>query len=76
MYGDIIVTFLPSVGESQVVGRINGLAVYTPNAKRWVNMKLYFPSDVELANGQLRVTFLEPSQSGGALLAEAIMVVE
>ena len=69
VYGDIAVSFTPNGGKEQIIARANGLAVYTPNARRRVNLLLSVP-DGGLSGGELRVMYRQQAEQGGALLAE------
>jgi len=72
LYGDVKVTYVSADGHTErVVGEINGLAVYTPNDVRRVQMTLYPPPGVELKGGVLKVRFAEPRETKGAVMAEA-----
>ena len=73
VYGDLAASFTPRGGAEQVVGRANGVAVYTPNPLRRVKMRLEPPTGLRLANGMLRVTYREQAEDGGDLLAEAVL---
>lgn len=55
VYGDLEATLVPPDGPPRPVGRLKGLAVYTPNASRLVELPLTGP----LGPGTLRVTFRE-----------------
>ncbi|WP_404295773.1 molecular chaperone [Halomonas sp.] len=72
-YGDLTVSFTPRSGAEQVIGRANGVAVYTPNPLRNARIALQPPSGLTLGNGTLRVTYREQAEDGGALLAEATL---
>jgi P pilus assembly chaperone PapD len=75
-YGDFRVYFTPRSGESVVVGQVNGVAVYTPLASRSVELRLQPPSDLNLSNGELHITFLEPGKDEiTGLLAESRFAV-
>ncbi len=73
VYGDITVTFVPRGEPSEpiVVGRIAGLAVYTPNAIRKVMVPLHPPEGVTLERGRLEVMYRARASEGGAVLARA-----
>ncbi len=71
VYGDLTVNFTPRSGAEQVIGRANGVAVYTPNPLRRARIALQPPSGLPLSNGTLRVTYREQAEDGGKLLAEA-----
>lgn len=71
VYGDLTVSFAPTGGAAQVVGRAGGVAVYTPNAVRRVGLVLDPPHGLVLADGVLTVRYRERPEQGGALLAEA-----
>lgn len=72
VYGDLAVTFTPKNGAETVIARANGVAVYSPNLVRRVRLAL---GDKPLTNGSLKVTFQEPAEAGGKLLAEATLQV-
>lgn len=70
VYGNLKVTFFSASGREQVVGTLNGLAVYTPLPDRIVQISLQPPPGVVLEHGRLRVSYVRPEQKG-ELLAEA-----
>ena len=75
-YGDFRVYFIPKGGEAVVVAQVNGLAVYTPLASRSVDIRLQTPSNLNLSNGELHITFLEPGKDEiTGLLAESRFAV-
>jgi hypothetical protein len=74
VYGDLRVTLLPPSGQPQVLAEVNGLAVYVPNANRRLNLPL--PKDLKWVPGShLRVAYSLPPTEGGALLAEALLLL-
>lgn len=75
VYGDLAVSFTPNGGTEQIIGRANGVAVYTPNALRRAHMILQRPGNLRLSNGTLRVTYREQAKDGGKLLAETVLPV-
>jgi hypothetical protein len=75
-YGDFRVYFTPRGGESVVVAQVNGVAVYTPLASRSVEFRLQTPSGLNLSNGELHITYLEPGKDEvTGLLAESRLEV-
>ncbi|MEX1058129.1 MAG: hypothetical protein WED11_10375 [Natronospirillum sp.] len=74
-YGDLTVTHISTSGRSQVLARVNGVAVYVPNSFRQVAMALAVPDNAALNSGTLRVTFREQAKNGGGLLAEAQLIL-
>jgi hypothetical protein len=76
-YGDIRVYFTPAEGGRTVVlGRINGVAVYTPLASRSVDIRLQAPAGQNLTNGELHITYLEPGKDETTgLLAESRLAI-
>jgi len=71
VYGDIVVTFGRAGGKFVQVGKVAGIAVYTPNAGRTFAIKLTPKSASELADGTLRVAYRQASADGNGNLAEA-----
>jgi len=67
VYGNIDVQLLASGKPAQVVGRLNGLAVYTPNASRDVMVSLTIPQGLTLSGARLRVRYLDPASTEGDL---------
>lgn len=74
VYGDLAVSFAPKGGTEKIIGRANGVAVYTPNSVRRARLALEWPNAI-LANGSLRVTFREQAEDGGKILAEAVLQI-
>lgn len=71
VYGDLTVYLQPLNGAEKVIGRANGVAIYTPNTRRYVRLPLQGLSSSVFPHGTLRVTFTERPEEGGALLAES-----
>lgn len=72
VHGDLAVDFLPAgAGAAITVARASGVAVYTPNLSRTVSLPLLFPAGVARSAGTLHVSYREPPEHGGTLLAEA-----
>jgi hypothetical protein len=67
VYGNLVVVFRPSAGKEQVVGVLNGVAVYTPNSERLVRIALQPPPGVSLGRGSLRVSYSLGEQNGSVL---------
>lgn len=63
IYGNLNVTFSSRGAREQVVGIVNGIAVYTPNPFRIVQIALRPPPSVTLAHGRLRVTCVKEKAS-------------
>ena len=73
VYGDLSAVFTPRGGASQVVGKANGVAVYSPNPLRRAALPL--APGVALAGGELRLLYRERPEAGGKLLAEAALAL-
>ena len=67
VYGDLSVMFVPAGGKTSMVGRVNGIAVYTPNAERIAGIVLQIPPGVVLKNGLLRLAYKKQDKGLGAL---------
>lgn len=58
VYGDVLVEYIGGKSKKAVaVGRINGLAVYTPNALRKIQLRLDIKEGVDFTKGVLRITY-------------------
>jgi len=76
VYGDFHVHFTPQGGSVQVIGRINGVAVYTPNSTRHLVVHLTTPSDLTLGNGSIDIHFTRSGEDPDVgLLAEAALAL-
>lgn len=74
-YGSLVVNLLPAGGGKPVaVGSIGGVAVYTPNASRLLQLPLTLPAGVTL-QGTLKVVYQQDPEHGGAVLAEAALQI-
>jgi len=69
LYGDLVVTLMPTGGAEMPLARVNGVAVYTPNPLRRVRIAL--PASTDTTSGTLRVVLQERPEEGGKPLAEA-----
>ena len=75
LYGDLAVGFTPNGGSEQMVAKVGGIAVYSPNPLRRAQLPLQPPAGMALAHGTLHVTFSERPEAGGKLLAESTLVL-
>ena len=67
LYGELEVTYLPGDdGSETVLGIYRGLAVYTPNRMRSLNLPLELPEGFTLDGGKLRVSFAESGREDAA----------
>ncbi len=57
VYGDLNVTHVSAEGTETIVGVVNGIAVYTPNALRRFRLELNPPEGVSLDSGKLLITY-------------------
>ena len=73
VYGNFTATFQPATGRPSVVAIMNGVAVYTPNPTRLLQLTLRPPPGVALRGGRLRLVYAaaEPTESSPAILAAA-----
>jgi len=75
VYGDVLATYVPAGGKPVEVGKVNGVAVYVPNATRTARIPLTLPEGASLKGGSIKLTFSERQDAGGKLLAEATVAV-
>lgn len=76
VYGDIAVDYISPQGKATRVGVANGVAVYTPNAKRRFVLNLTIPEGTDLRTGKLKVTYSAPSDVKPEKYAEAELVLK
>lgn len=75
VYGDVIVNFRPNGGRKQVVGRANGVAVYTPNPRRQASIVTSIDSGSTLSGGTLQITYRKQAEDSGHLLAHESLAI-
>jgi hypothetical protein len=75
VYGDLLATFTTSAGVTFEVCRAGGVAVYTPNAVRLVQLPLRWPAGGVPPAGVLKLSFRERPESGGKLVAETTLAL-
>ena len=77
VYGDFRATLTPKGGGDPVtVGRVNGVAVYTPNTMRRFSLPLTIPQGITLEGGKLRILYLESGKDEkSGLIAETELVL-
>ena len=63
VYGDLTVDYVSPTGERINVGKVRGIAVYTPNTVRRFSMPLTVPEGVNLNNGKLVVRFSDANEA-------------
>ena len=61
VYGDVAVDHISSTGQSTRVGNVNGLAVYSPNAKRQFRLALNPDKKIDYHSGRLQVRYADHS---------------
>ncbi len=69
LYGDLDVWWQPKGGEEQRIAYGKGIAVYTPNTSRSLELSV-LPDIPVTGNGQLRAVFKEDTAYGGDISAE------
>ena len=77
VYGDVSVKYVPVNGQSKLVGIIKGLAVYTPNATRQVQLALdknIIPMDCH--TGKLVVEFITQVNNRDKKISEAELILQ
>jgi len=76
VFGDVSVTFKADKGGAPLeVGRVNGLAVYIPNASRTIQLTLTPPEGTVIKQGRLSIEYKKSKDRGGELLAETTLTI-
>jgi len=57
VYGELSVEHISTEGLKTEIGKVRGLAVYTPNTKRDFSLKLQNPEMLDLNKGKLNITY-------------------
>ena len=70
-YGSVVARFTPQGGEEEVVGTMNGIALYLPLAARHVSLALHAGDGKPLRNGLLRVTYVDADRTANEPPVEA-----
>lgn len=65
-YGDLIASLKTADGKSQIVGRINGVAIYCPNPLRRASMQLKIPPGTVTAGGTLLLGYFKKDDKNAA----------
>ena len=71
IYGDLIVNHVSPQGKETMLGRANGIAVYTPNLARNFQFELSNTDGVDLKSGKLILDFSAPSDMEDEQYAKA-----
>ncbi len=71
VYGDFAVDYIYPDGKSVRVGLANGVAVYTPNPRRFFQIPLNRIVGIDYRSGRLKVTYSAPSDLKPERFAEA-----
>jgi hypothetical protein len=74
-HGDLVVRYEPPGEEPRVVGRANGVSVYTPNRSRPFALELDFPGGQIPSHGRLAVEYRDAEEGASSLIAEASVVL-
>ena len=75
VYGDISVDHVPLQGKTTRVGIIRGVAVYTPNTLRGLQMPLVNVPGVDYHSGKLHITYATLPDHKSAPIAEADLIL-
>ena len=72
VFGDFTVN-LNQGNKSTVVGKANGVALYTPNTRRVFSINIQAPENVQLNSGELEVVYSVPPTQGDKVLGKATL---
>lgn len=76
VYGDLAIDHISPEGKTTRVGIANGLAVYTPNTKRFFQLNLNKVTGVDFNSGKLHVTYSAPSDVKPLKYSEAELILK
>jgi hypothetical protein len=77
-FGALEITHIDTDGTKNLIGKIGGLAIYTPLAFRKVSVPLKLPNDIELKNlkGKLRVKYVFKNKGNEAVFFEREIILD
>jgi P pilus assembly chaperone PapD len=75
VYGDFTVKLKQKDNEI-VVGKANGVALYTPNTHRNFSIKIQAPENVQLNSGELEVIYSVPPSDGDRVFGKATLSLQ
>ncbi|WP_343305614.1 hypothetical protein AAHN97_00430 [Chitinophaga niabensis] len=70
VYGDLKVNHISSTGKITLVGEINGIAVYTPTARRRLSILLNEKPGINYKSGKLQIIYASPADAKSSKIAE------
>ncbi len=73
VYGDIKVVYINENGEEIVIKSLGGLAVYTPNKKRNLDITLNIPENISIDGGKIKVIYSQKEKAGGKVMASGLL---
>ena len=74
VYGDLAVDYISPEGKTTRVGKVTGLAVYTPTPKRYFTLALNQVPGVDFHKGSLHVSFHYDAPKAEKLAEESIVL--
>jgi P pilus assembly chaperone PapD len=75
VYGNLLATYTPATGKPVAIGKVNGVAVYVPNALRKAKLPLRLPEGMVLQGGLIQLTFSQRPEDGGKPIAQASLAL-
>jgi hypothetical protein len=70
-YGDVTALYVSAQGNETEVGRIRGVAVYTPGELRNASLALKNIKGVDYHSGKIKLLYTKPIEEQGAIMATA-----
>lgn len=70
VYGDLKVNHISPTGKITPVGEINGIAVYTPTARRRFSILLNEKPGINYKSGKLQIIYASPADAKSSKMAE------
>jgi hypothetical protein len=73
VYGDLLINHISQQGAVTNISKVKGVAVYTPNAARWLDLDLSGIGDANLHSGKISVEYRETVRGNTITLTRAEM---
>ncbi|HEX8376615.1 MAG TPA: hypothetical protein VF602_02280 [Pedobacter sp.] len=76
VYGHLFIKYIAPDGTERQVGVAKGLAIYTPNKKRYFTLELEQNKEIDYHKGKLKIIFSTPDEEKQVTIAESALALK